>query len=720
MSLRSVGLALVLLGLAPALAGAHAVAGVSEDEARLRAFEAQQLGAEHAAAHARQRELAANPPPSVPRRAAAAPPVPADPPGEVGSWQAAQPLPVIAINSILLVTGKVLMFAYPARPPYGPSDYAVAYVWDPVTGTSTEVPPPIDPDTGKATNIWCGGASLLADGRVLVTGGNVDDPRTDFHGIDRVFTFDPFTERWETQPRMAQGRWYPTQLLMPNGRTLIFGGLTRPGDRDNAGTNLDLEVFYPEGKIRLFGDMRFGDVGQPPAPALYPKMFWMPDGRAFIAGPQRVDTWFLDMPKYPEPTTWSDAPDLSVMREWGTTVMLDGGRILSLGGSDGDTDDDGRRPAMGTTEVFDPAQPAAGWTTGPPMAAARSHANSVLLPDGTVATIGGGYGEDDNQQFYRWLYTEDQTRVELFDPKANTVRLGPAQAEGRTYHSTALLLPDGSVMSAGDDINGPNGTPTELDSSGATSDTAEIYEPAYLHRGPRPVIKSAPDVVEYGSSFSVVTPDAAAIARVVLMAPGSATHATDMSQRRVDLGAPVKYADGIRVNAPSSLDAAPPGYYMMFLLNGDGVPSKARWVKLPLPPQPPEREPTPVPTPTKTPTATPTATPAATKPRLRIRITPRRLRTLKRTRRLRVAVRLDRRGYVRVAGSIALDSKRSRGLARTRSVRFRSKGARAVTLRVSARALRILSRRKRVTLRVRASAKTARSTVRATSRRRVR
>jgi len=173
-------------GAAPAVPGGA--------EAKMREFETEAIGADHAAAHARQREIAREAPAddrsaSLTPRAAPAPVVPV---AKGGKWEDATPIPVIAINAIMLPTGKVLMFAYPARPGYG--DYAKAFVWDPVSGTSDPVDPPIDPDTSQPTNIWCGGASFLPDGRVLVAGGNVNDPLNDFHGIRKVFTFDPVAE----------------------------------------------------------------------------------------------------------------------------------------------------------------------------------------------------------------------------------------------------------------------------------------------------------------------------------------------------------------------------------------------------------------------------------------------------------------------------------------------------------------------------------------------
>lgn len=693
----------VLLPL-PAAAPAHgtgehvpaprAVAPASA-EGRLRADETATLGAEHAAAHARQRELAAVAqahPPTAAQRASATPR--AVPSAQGGAWSAARPLPVIAINAILLPTGKVLMFAYPARPGYGDSDYAKAYVWDPQAGTSTAVDPPIDPDTGKPTNIWCGGASLLPDGRVLITGGNVGDPRTDFHGINTVFTFNPFTEKWDppaSNAQMAQGRWYPSQVLMPDGRTLVAGGLTRPGDPDyGAGGNVnnDLEIIAPNGTIERQPGF-FNGAGDPPLSGLYPRMFWMPSGRALAVGPFASDSWFLTPGSPGKPTTWTDVPNPATDREWGTAVQLSGGRVMRLGGSRLDADDaaglDGKRPAQSTTEIFDENRPAAGWQTGPAMKVGRSHANSVLLPDGKLATVGGGEGEDSSNEFYRWLYSADDKKVELFDPATNSTVLGNAQAEARTYHSTALLLPDGRVMSAGDDINGPGGAGT-----GTNSDTAEIYSPPYLFKGPRPTLSAVASWAGLGDQIEVAT-SGAPVTKAVLIAPGAATHATDMNQRRILLEAPTARSDGhIALRMPSNRNVVLPGYYMLFLLSNEGVPSTARFIRI-------DRA-------AHRPPLAPVAAPPQAKLVLKINGALPRMRTLRRTKRFRLTIELSEPGSVRLSALLERGSKRALVVVSPRTTTFKAAGKRRVTFTLTRAGLKRITARRRGVLRIRAKA----------------
>jgi hypothetical protein len=141
-----------------------------------------------------------------------------------------------------------------------------------------------------------------------------------------------------------------------------------------------------------------------------------------------------------------------------------------------------------------------------------------------------------------------------------------AQTAQRMYHSTAVLLPDGRVLSAGSD-------------SGTLKRTYEIFSPPYLFRGARPVIDAAPSSLTYGQAFDVSTGDAGTLSKVVLMRPGSATHSIDIEQRDVEL-AFTSAGSSVSVTAPSTSNQAPPGWYMLFLVNTEGVPSIAAWVHL--------------------------------------------------------------------------------------------------------------------------------------------
>jgi hypothetical protein len=578
------------------------VPGMSERE--LREIDTITLGPAHAAEHAEMRaawraqrkeggQAADDPQVRARLVAAAAAEAAADDPAEVGRWDfsATVTFPIIAIHAVMLPTGKVMEFSFP-KDPYVNS--AQAWLWDPATGALTRRDPPLyrDPIDGqmKPANIWCSGHTFTADGELVVFGGNLDFPTADkdYKGLNKVYTFNPWTETWREQPDMRHGRWYPTGIRTADGRIPILSGW------DETGTdafNTDIELFTPPSTIGGLGTTTLigntGGTGEPPTGEYYPHMFQMPSGHVLVEGPNTENTWSFDSIGT-DSFTWSDYPDLTRRRVWGTAVPLPGGtngspKIMALGGTDWSDN-----PAGPSTEVFDESNSAAGWQSAPPLVIGRAHANTVLLPDGSMVEVGGGIGNVATAPSPHHAANPEQRHIELWNPQTGQWRLGPEQAEYRAYHSTALLLPDARVLSAGDDFNG-----------GIEDDTGELYEPPYLFRGPRPTIVSAPAAVNLGADFGVTTPDTN-IKRAALVAPGAATHAVDMNQRFVPLK--VSQRDGcVDLTAPPNANVAPPGYYMLFLLNDQGVPSVAKFVKVvnggaspgtcDAPPPPPDTEP---------------------------------------------------------------------------------------------------------------------------------
>jgi Domain of unknown function (DUF1929)/Bacterial Ig domain len=570
-------------------AGDLGVPGMNEKE--LRAFETATLGPEHAREHALMRRAireekagdAEPAPSSEPRLAAVADAQVAGEgePDEVGQWETTKtPFPIVAIHAALLPTGKVMFFSYPTYP--NRPNNAEAYLWDPA---NPQVPPVLKNPPGKA-NIWCAGQTFTAAGELLVFGGNLDYESSSqtWKGLDKVFTFNPWTETWREQPKMAHGRWYPTGVRMADGRVPIVSGLDESGvliPRSN--TNPDVELFTPPDapgglgsitKIGVIGD----DPVKKPIGQLYPRMIAMASGHTILAGPDKETSWYFDDVDA-NPFTWGDIPNLTRHRIWGTTVPLPSGpggptKLLAMGGTEWSGE-----PSTTTTELFDENSPGS-WQpqTGKDNLYGRGHANTVLLPDGSMVEVGGGRGSLDSFESPLHYAEPEQRHIELWDPDTREWRLGPAQTEARAYHSTAVLLPDGRVMSAGDDFNGD---PGKIDSSTDTDpmeDTAEIYKPPYLFRGERPTITTAPATIGFNGTFGVDTPNTN-ITGAALAAPAAVTHGVDMNQRMLELNV-VQRTGCVSVTAPTGPNAAPPGYYMLFLLNDQGVPSVAKFVKL--------------------------------------------------------------------------------------------------------------------------------------------
>jgi hypothetical protein len=246
------------------------------------------------------------------------------------------------------------------------------------------------------------------------------------------------------------------------------------------------------------------------------------------------------------------------LRAYGSAVMYDRGKVLIVGGASSDAD----ATPTNTAEVIDLTSAKPAWRNVAPMAFARRYLNATLMADGKVLISGGSSGSP----------SEDCTGgilpAEIWDPSTETFTTVASMPHYRTYHSTAALLPDGRVISSG--TTSANGAGC----GGIDFKDADFYSPPYLFRGPRPSITSAPAWISYGQRFKVVTPDAANITKVNLLAFGAVTHHFNFSQRinRVKFG---KTKSLLTVIAPANPNVCPPGKYMMFILNGAGVPSLA-------------------------------------------------------------------------------------------------------------------------------------------------
>ena len=445
----------------------------------------------------------------------------------MGEWSAPVSWPGPGIHAALLPTGKVLAYSYPLG---GPG--SAAWLFDPGAGTLAAVP--LD------RNIFCSGQSFLPDGRLLVTGGAIGVGQQ--AGIADTHIFDPFTEEWTRIGDMTVARFYPTNLALGNGRTLIFAG------NDETGDPTDLVEIY---------DPAFGMWVVPGANislSTYPWMHLLPSGLVFAAGPQDISATFD-----PDTSSWQPVALSNYgNRGEGSSVLLPlqppdyRPKILILGG-----DDD---PATNTAEIIDLGDPSPGWQFTSPMNYARKNPNPVILPDGKVLVVGGHLAG---------VSESPVLPAEIFDPVSETWTEVASTQRPRVYHSTAILLPDGRVVASGSD----------------GEFTAEIYSPPYLFSGARPQISSAPNTITHGSSFDISTPDAQNVAKVVMIRPGAMTHAVNMEQRYVELEFQAG-TDVLTVQPPSNPNVAPPGYYMLFILNAGGVPSEATFSQLTLPETP--------------------------------------------------------------------------------------------------------------------------------------
>jgi FtsP/CotA-like multicopper oxidase with cupredoxin domain len=462
-----------------------------------------------------------------------------------GKWEELPNLPEVTFMHALLLanSSRILFWGYGPR-----ADQT--RIWDQATGLYTQ--PANQPQTLSADeNIWSGAHAYLNDaaGTILLFGGFYSPQAAPLTGQTerRAFLFDPTSNSFSHATDLHTNRFYPTSQTLADGRVLaLFGQDTAPGV-----TSASLEIFTPGGA---------GTWTVPEAIPFnyfyYPWTFLLPSGELFIAGPQKPARRFDPTvnPIVDDPAKqYNQVFSQRGVNMDGTAVLLPlrppnyEPRVFIAGGQPAD--------AQQSAEWIDLSLPSPAWEALPEMNVPRDKLNSVLLPDGRVLIVGG-------------IETlVDGGPAEIFDPEdpAAGFEVGPSMKYKRGYHSSAILLPDGSVIVGGD----PNG--------GSTPN--ERYLPSYFFKT-RPVVSSAPGTVNYGATFSVGTPAPGTIAEVILMRPGAVTHGFNQAQRYVGCAITGTNAGNVQATAPLNGQLAPPGYYLLFLLDHDRIPSVARWIRV--------------------------------------------------------------------------------------------------------------------------------------------
>jgi len=454
-------------------------------------------------------------------------------PAQVGQWGPLIPLPAVAIHSALLPNGRILLFQ---------GDFATGgqqYVLDPQTGAVTHVP-------DAAADLFCAGQAVLADGRPLIVGGTATDGGL---GVADITAFDWQKEAWQVLAPMHFPRWYATGTTLSDGKVLVTSGVNK-----DAGDIVATPELYSPGS-NSWQSLTAANHAMP----VYPFIYQLPDGRIVHLGGS-------------EDPTSSEVLDLTT-NTWTTFDgrVIDGGSIANYAPGKfikaGSAADDGYSGSSAKTAfTLDMSAGNATWQPTGSMAFPRSFLNLTNLPDGTVLATGGGTDKSGFVDANGVLQAED------WNPSTGAWTTYAKMAAPRLYHSVAVLLPDGRVY-----IAGGGGDPGVSDQR-----SAQLFSPPYLFKGARPTISSAPLTAKYGSSAFVGTPDAASIARVSLIRTGSVTHAFDQNARATALSFS-QTPGGLSVDMPGNRNDVPPGYYMLFLVNGQGVPSIASFVRFPAP-----------------------------------------------------------------------------------------------------------------------------------------
>ena len=445
----------------------------------------------------------------------------------VGSWSSPVTTPTVAVNLILLNSNKLLFY----------EDGASPTVWDYVNNMFTNIP--------TSADLFCSGHAALADGRILVVGGYGGSGSE--IGIANAEIFDPSTNTWKVVPKMAYQRWYPGATTLSDGRILVTAGW-QTTNHSNAGIP---EIYDPTANTWT----QLASANNPFE--TYPFMFMLGDGRVIHVGGSEyaTNTDILDV----NSQTWTVVD--SRIFDGGSAKMYLPGLIMKAG-SASDSQETG--PSSNTTFVLDTTQPSPAWVQTPSMAYPRTFMNLTELPDGTVLAT-GGETDKNGGNIANAIYA-----AELWSPATKTWTTMASMHTPREYHSTALLLPDGRVVQSGMGADFGN-VPDEQ--------SAEFYSPPYLFKGARPTITQAPSQITYATGFFVGTPDATNIQSAVLIRTGAVTHFFDQNTRYVPLTLQ-QAPGGLTLTAPADAYLAPPGYYMLFLVNSNGVPSVAPFVQL--------------------------------------------------------------------------------------------------------------------------------------------
>jgi hypothetical protein len=391
--------------------------------------------------------------------------------------------------------------------------------------------------------------------------------KQDYQGTNKAYTFDPKTEQWSEIPNMNQPRWYPSLTPLSDGNILTVAGLDGVGqvlngqsEIYNSRTNTwvdrkDLTQYFPTypaifetatphqmvytGSTAGYGP---ADKGRVPG-------FWNIDNNLFTPIPGLRD---------PELTETSGSAFIGPVQDQRLAVVGGGGV--------------GESPiATGRIDFLDLKDPAPHFTPGPNLAQPTRYPNLVNLPDDNTFITNGSSD-------YRGKGATNNHLAYMLDPTSNQVTPMADPRIGRDYHTEALLLPDGRVLVAGSD---PLFDDEKNTIPGTFEQRIEIFTPPYLEKGtPRPTITSAPPSMTRGQQVEIPTADANRIAKARLIRTSSATHVTTTDMR--DVALPMqKTPTGVSVTVPQEPTIVPPGPYMLFLVDDQGVPSEAKTVDVP-------------------------------------------------------------------------------------------------------------------------------------------
>ncbi|MGW7209578.1 galactose oxidase-like domain-containing protein [Streptomyces sp. NPDC054837] len=388
--------------------------------------------------------------------------------------------------------------------------------------------------------------------------------KKDFQGIRDAYEFDPVAEKYIKVDPMNEARWYPTLTTLSDGKVLSVSGLDDIGQLV-PGKN---EVFDPKTKTWTY----LPKTRQFPT---YPALFLMQNGKVFYSGsnagygPDNIGrdpgVWDVDTNKF---TKLPGLSDPKLMETSGTVLLApaqDEKYMVVGGGGVGESDQSSDKTRIVDLKADDPK-----FVDGPTLEKGTRYPSISVLPDDSLLVSGGS--ED-----YRGRGDSNILQARIYRPETNTFEQVADPLVGRNYHSGSILLPDGRVMFFGSDSLYSDKANTK---PGKFEQRIEIYTPPYLYRDSRPSLSGGPQTIERGESGTFTSQHASTIEKVRLIRPSAATHVTDVDQRSIELKYKVS-GDKITVTVPKNKNLVQSGWYMLFVDDDQGTPSKAQWVKVP-------------------------------------------------------------------------------------------------------------------------------------------
>jgi len=461
-------------------------------------------------------------------------PIPADA-YQMGMWSQVYNWPVIAVHAVLMPDGRVLTYGTDGTGKQ--TGYFIYDVWDPSAGPGAGH---LTLPNATATDIFCSSQVVLpqSGAGVFIAGGdNWTGTGTTNTGNNNSNVFSYSANTLTRGNNMNRARWYSSSIVLMNGEVYTQGG--------SGGTDRP-EVRGTDGTFRLLSSADTSTFD-----FMYPRNFVGPDGRVF--GYDSAGRMYYIDTAGTGAVTQAGQFASAYRGNDASAAMFRPGRILQFGGSSNGAvviDITGAAPVVTPTQS---------------MSSQRRLVTATMLPDGKVLATGGS-------QVWNEL-TGVNNIAEIWNPQTGLWTQGSSGALARLYHSTALLMADGSVLVLGGGAPGP-----------LNNLNIEIYYPPYLFTAagalaPRPVIGTAPDTLEIGKTFTIDFADASTISRVALVKAGSVTHSWNMEQRYVDLTFNVS-GSRLNVQAPARAADATPGNYLMFILDQNGAPSVAKMVRI--------------------------------------------------------------------------------------------------------------------------------------------